>query len=147
MTSDMLLILSPAALSARTADSRPGPGPRTSTLTFFMPNSSAAVPARSAATCAANGVLLRDPRNPDPPDVAQQRALPCRSDMVMIVLLNYACMCATPSVTIRFTFFFSAIGPRPGYLRMGRRGPLRVRALVRVRWPFTGSPRRWRSPR
>ena len=28
-----------------------------------------------------------------------------------------------------------------------RRGPLRVRALVFVRWPRTGMPRRWRSPR
>ena len=27
------------------------------------------------------------------------------------------------------------------------RGPLRVRALVRVRWPRTGKPRRWRTPR
>jgi hypothetical protein len=27
------------------------------------------------------------------------------------------------------------------------RGPFRVRALVRVRWPRTGSPRRWRLPR
>src|SRR5213078_2199071 len=30
---------------------------------------------------------------------------------------------------------------------VARRGPLRVRALVCVRWPRTGSPRRWRSPR
>lgn len=28
-----------------------------------------------------------------------------------------------------------------------RRGPLRVRALVRVRWPRTGRPRLWRMPR
>src|SRR5579885_900914 len=27
------------------------------------------------------------------------------------------------------------------------RGPFRVRALVRVRWPRTGRPRRWRRPR
>jgi hypothetical protein len=26
-------------------------------------------------------------------------------------------------------------------------GPLRVRAFVRVRWPRTGRPRRWRAPR
>src|SRR4026207_1485727 len=26
-------------------------------------------------------------------------------------------------------------------------GPLRVRAFVFVRWPFTGRPRRWRMPR
>src|SRR5215467_8499146 len=35
-------------------------------------------------------------------------------------------------------FFFPAIG---------RAGPLRVRALVWVRWPRTGSPRRCRKPR
>src|SRR5436309_1047671 len=28
-----------------------------------------------------------------------------------------------------------------------RRGPLRVRPLVLVRWPCTGRPRRWRRPR
>jgi hypothetical protein len=36
--------------------------------------------------------------------------------------------------------------PLRPYLRMGRRGPFRVREFVRVRWPFTGSPRRWRMP-
>src|SRR3990172_1025916 len=36
------------------------------------------------------------------------------------------------------TFFLPAIG---------RAGPLRVRALVWVRCPLTGRPRRWRSPR
>jgi hypothetical protein len=28
------------------------------------------------------------------------------------------------------------------YLLIGRRGPFRVRALVRVRWPRSGKPRR-----
>ena len=88
----MLLIFSPAALSALTADSRPGPGPFTSTSTLFMPNSSAAVDARSDAICAANGVLFRLPRKPEPPLVAQQSAFPCLSVMVMIVLLNDAWM-------------------------------------------------------
>ena len=73
--SEMLLIRKPAAFSARTADSRPGPGPLTRTSTLFMPYSRATVHARSAATCAANGVLLREPRNPEPPDVAQVNAL------------------------------------------------------------------------
>src|SRR2546421_753277 len=40
-------------------------------------------------------------------------------------------------------FFASAFLRTPTVLR----GPRRVRALVRVRWPRTGSPRRWRSPR
>src|SRR5262249_62210177 len=36
------------------------------------------------------------------------------------------------------TFFLPAIA---------RRGPFFVRAFVCVRWPRTGSPRRWRMPR
>ena len=33
------------------------------------------------------------------------------------------------------------------YFLIALRGPLRVRALVRVRWPRSGRPRRWRRPR
>lgn len=33
------------------------------------------------------------------------------------------------------------------YRLIGRRGPFRVRAFVRVRWPRNGSPRLWRIPR
>ena len=40
--SSMLVIFSPQPLSARTADSRPGPGPPTRTSTFFRPCSCAA---------------------------------------------------------------------------------------------------------
>src|SRR6266550_98402 len=40
-------------------------------------------------------------------------------------------------------FFASAFLRTPTVLR----GPRRVRAFVRVRWPRTGRPRRWRSPR
>src|SRR5215813_4814232 len=91
VTSEILVILKPTAFSARTADSRPGPGPLMRTSRFFTPHSCAALPALSAATCAANGVLLREPLNPAAPDVAQASALPWRSVMVMIVLLNDAC--------------------------------------------------------
>src|SRR5579864_2958545 len=49
VTSEMLVIFSPQLLSARTADSRPGPGPPTRTSTFFTPCSCAATPAFSAA--------------------------------------------------------------------------------------------------
>src|SRR6204780_3054691 len=104
VTSAMLVILSPQALSARTADSRPGPGPATRTSTFFTPCSCAAVPAFSAATWAANGVLLREPRKPQPPEVAQDSVLPCRSVIVMIVLLNDACTCAIASSTFLRAF-------------------------------------------
>src|ERR1700752_2294369 len=153
--SAMLLILRPSALSARTADSRPGPGPLIRTSRFFTPYSCAARPADSAATCAANGVDLREPLKPAPPDVAHDSAFPCRSVIVMIVLLNDAWMCAMPSETLFLTFFRARapvfgfcgccvamlFGPRL-YLVVGvrelvawraLRGPLRVRALVRVR--------------
>src|SRR6188508_3795221 len=104
VTSVMLLIFMPSALSARTALSRPGPGPLMRTSRFFTPHSCAARPAASAATCAANGVDLREPLKPAPPDVAHDRALPWRSVMVMIVLLKDAWMCAIPSVTFFLTF-------------------------------------------
>src|SRR5262245_39881880 len=104
VTSEMLEILMPSALSARTADSRPGPGPLMRTSRFLTPYSTASLPARSAATCAANGVDLREPLNPAPPDVAHDNALPCRSVMVMIVLLKDAWMCAMPSATFFLTF-------------------------------------------
>src|SRR5215472_13535392 len=101
----------------------------------------------------------------------QAIALPWTSVMVIMVLLNVAFTCATPelmflrsrrrtrvaslpildpspkagwSASDRYLarsgeayFFFPAIG---------RAGPLRVRALVWVRWPRTGRPRRWRRP-
>src|SRR5215469_3148928 len=76
VTSEMLVIFKPQLLSARTADSRPGPGPPTRTSTFFTPCSCAATPAFSAATCAANGVDLREPRKPQPPAVAHESVLP-----------------------------------------------------------------------
>src|SRR5215831_3374381 len=168
VTSAMLVILSPSAFSARTADSRPGPGPLMRTSRFFTPHSCAALPADSAATCAANGVDLREPLKPAPPEVAHASALPCRSVMVMIVLLKDAWMCAIPSDTLFLTFLrVRAVGAgfcegccaidcsyqvlaSDGLLSaicFALRGPLRVRALVRVRWPRTGRPLRWRTPR
>src|SRR5690554_6912740 len=104
VASVMLCTRKPAALSARTADSRPGPVPLTSTSTFFTPSSAAAVAARSLATLAANGVLLREPRKPEPPAVAQERALPWRSVIVMMVLLKEAWIWAIPSTTDFLTF-------------------------------------------
>src|SRR3974377_581006 len=87
--------------------------------------------------------------------------------MVMMVLLKEACTCAIASSTFLrafLGFFAAAAGAAPlawGFcsamlyafpggafsLTACLRGPLRVRALVRVRWPRTGSPRRWRMPR
>src|SRR5664279_3350318 len=100
----MLVILSPSAFKARTADSRPGPGPLMRTSRFLTPHSCASLPADSAAICAANGVDLREPLKPAPPEVAHDSALPCRSVMVMIVLLNEAWICAIPSDTLFLTF-------------------------------------------
>src|ERR1035437_2585793 len=94
----------PRLFSARTADSRPGPGPLIRTSRFFTPHSRATLPAASAATWAANGVLLRDPLKPAPPDVAQDSALPWRSVIVIMVLLNDACTWAIPSATFFLTF-------------------------------------------
>ena len=127
-----------------------------------MPCSIALRPAFSAAIWAANGVDLREPLKPCWPDDDQAMVLPCASVMVTIVLLNEAFTCATPAMmflrslrrgraavaapvaaaagfghVIRFlstyfvTFFLPAIGLA---------GPLRVRALVCVRWPWTGRP-------
>src|SRR5436853_7696281 len=100
----MLLILRPSAFNARTADSRPGPGPLIRTSRFLTPHSCAARPADSAATCAANGVDLREPLKPAPPDVAHDHALPWRSVILMIALLKDAWMCAIPSDTFFLTF-------------------------------------------
>src|SRR6185369_4423516 len=60
--------------------------------------------ATSAATWAANGVLLREPLKPWPPLEAQDSAPPWRSVIVMIVLLNEAWTCAMPSATFLRTF-------------------------------------------
>src|SRR5690348_3323247 len=134
-----------------------------------MPCSIALRPAFSAAICAAKGVDLREPLKPCWPDDDQAMVLPWASVMVTIVLLNEAFTWATPAMMflrslrrgrapvaaaplaaaaglamIRFlrvyfvTFFLPAIGLA---------GPLRVRALVCVRWPRTGSPRRCLRPR
>src|SRR6185437_12226708 len=105
VTSEMLVIFRPQLLSARTADSRPGPGPPTRTSTFLTPCSWAATPAFSAATWAAKGVLLREPRKPQPPAVAQESVLPWRSVIVTIVLLKDAWTCAIASSTFLRAFF------------------------------------------
>ena len=76
VTSVILFIRNPQPFKALIEDSLPAPGPLTLTSTFTIPMSFAIVPALSAAICAAKGVLFLEPLNPDPPDVAQQTALP-----------------------------------------------------------------------
>src|SRR5690606_38714688 len=109
--SAMLEILIPRALRARTEDTRPGPGPLMRTSRVLMRYSCAVRPADSAATCATNGVDLREPLKPAPPDVAQARALPRRSVIVMMVLLKDAWTCAMPSETFFLTFLRTRAAP------------------------------------
>src|SRR3954453_19738769 len=78
----------PVLWMLRTAVSRPEPGPFTCTSTRRRPCSMAARAAFSAAICAANGVLLRDPLKPTPPEEAQEMTLPSVSVIDTIVLLN-----------------------------------------------------------
>ena len=80
----------------RIAVSRPEPGPFTTTSTLRTPCSIARRAAVSAASCAANGVLLREPLKPTLPADAHASVLPCWSVIVMIVLLNDDLMCAMP---------------------------------------------------
>src|SRR5262245_29180925 len=106
VTSLISVTLIPAAWIARTADSRPDPGPFTYTETWRTPCSIAFFAHSSAATCAANGVDLRDPLKPDPPALAHASAPPDGSVIVMIVLLNVDWTCTTPDWTLFLTFFF-----------------------------------------
>src|SRR4051812_40901575 len=96
VTSRIEVTVKPAACSARSADSRPEPGPATSTSRVRMPCSWAFLDTSSAATWAAYGVDLRDPLKPIVPADDQAMVLPCASVMVMVVLLNDEFTCATP---------------------------------------------------
>src|ERR1017187_4523944 len=95
----------PAVDSARTADSRPDPGPLMRTSTVRNPLSPALLAAVMAACCAANGVPLRDPRKPSDPALDHEITLPSWSAMVTMVLLKVACICTMPVWTTRFSFF------------------------------------------
>src|SRR5437870_12287129 len=107
VTSRITTMCNPAAARARTADSRPEPGPFTRTSTLFIPYWSRATPAaESEACCAAYGVPLREPLKPIAPADDQHTARPSVSVMVTWVLLNVAWMCATPCGTTRRSRFF-----------------------------------------
>src|SRR6202008_3241168 len=96
--SRIAVTVNPTVCSARNADSRPEPGPFTSTSSVRMPCSMALRPASSAAIWAAYGVDLREPLKPCAPDDDQAIVLPCASVIVTTVLLNDAFTCATPEV-------------------------------------------------
>src|SRR5437764_4822543 len=97
--------LRPAAAMARSADSRPAPGPFTITETFLRPCSIALAAASPAATCAAKGVDLREPLNPRAPAEDQESTFPLTSVMVMMVLLKVLWMKTIP-VWMFFLLFF-----------------------------------------
>src|SRR6185295_17703054 len=82
VTSRIDLISTPAACSARIADSRPLPGPLTRMSTERSPESFAAVAQAVAACCAANGVPLREPLKPRVPAEDQATTFPSRSVIV-----------------------------------------------------------------
>src|SRR5215831_21215283 len=69
-----------------------------------MPCSMALWAASSAASCAANGVDLREPLNPFTPADDQATTFPDTSVMVTIVLLNEAVMWAMPLWMFFLTF-------------------------------------------
>ena len=133
VTSVIDLTTIPAACKARIAASRPGPGPLTKISTSRIPLSWAPLAACWAASCAAYGVLFREPLKPAVPALAQAIVLPWGSVSVMMVLLNVACICAWP----RGMFLFSRRGPRlgPGRL-LAMLPPLFAHALGS--WLVTG---------
>ena len=96
VTSRISVTRIPTVWNARSADSRPEPGPFTNIAIVRMPNSAALRAASSAASWPANGVLLREPLKPRAPELDQDTTLPCRSVIVTIVLLNVDWMCAMP---------------------------------------------------
>src|SRR4051812_17311664 len=71
-----------------------------------MPCSMALRPASSAASCAANGVDLREPLKPRAPALDQATVLPLMSVIVTTVLLNVDWMWAIPAAMFFRTFFF-----------------------------------------
>src|SRR5678810_933822 len=119
-----------------------------------MPCSCALRAACSAASCAANGVDLREPLKPHAPADDQEITFPDTSVMVTIVLLKVELMCATPVwtffLTLRFACRFGCAIPGPLYflvaapcfLTAWRRGPFRVRGQRTHTNARTGSPRR-----
>src|SRR5580658_2033537 len=110
VTSRMVVMVMPAACSARSADSRPEPGPETLTSRVRTPCSDAFLPASSAAIWAAYGVDLREPLKPIMPALDHEMVLPCASVMVTVVLLNEAFTCATPEVMFLRSRFLTRAG-------------------------------------
>ena len=147
----MAVILRPAARNARTAASRPPPGPFTRTSIVLNPSAIASTAAFLAASVAANGVLFLEPLKPRVPELHHAMAFPNLSVKVTMVLLNVALTKPIPSgSTLVFLFFFDCdlakdhypscaafFLPATVFLR-----PFRVRALFLVFCPRVGNPLR-----
>ncbi len=142
--SRMLVMVRPAAWRERIAASLPAPGPLMYTSTIRRPWSIPRRAACSAARWAAKAVPLREPFNPDMPQLVDTSTLPWGSVRVTSVLLKVEWMCALPLGTTRLSlrrvlglamyllycyFFAPVLRPRPATVRLG---PFLVRALVRV---------------
>src|SRR5260370_788530 len=80
----------PTVDRARTADSRPAPGPLTLTSTDLTPYSLALLAAVNEACWAAKGVPFLDPRNPSDPELDHASTFPTKSVNVTMVLLKDA---------------------------------------------------------
>ena len=145
----------PAARNARTAASRPPPGPLTRTSMLLNPSAMAASAAFLADSVAANGVLFREPLNPKVPELHHEIVFPYLSVKVTMVLLKVALTNPIPSgSTFVFFFFFVCVlakdhspiaaffFPATVFLR-----PFRVRALFLVFCPRVGNPLRCLKPR
>src|ERR1700724_2979561 len=147
-------MVKPAACSERNADSRPEPGPATSTSSVRMPCSIAFCAASSAATCAANGVDLREPLKPFVPADDQAMVLPCASVIVIMVLLNEALTCATPEAMFLRSRLRTRVASLPMLDPFAAAPPTRSRSpqflwpACRRRRPVTSSFRQsaWPAP-
>src|SRR6516165_155795 len=137
VTSRIDVMVNPAACNARRADSRPEPGPATSTSRVRIPCSMAFWAASSAATCAANGVDLREPLNPLVPADDHAMVLPCASVMVIIVLLKEAFTCATPEAMFLRSRRRTRVASLPILIDPFARGSARAPL-------FPGGPTAWR---
>src|SRR5579864_713958 len=109
----MSVTLKPTVWSARSALSRPAPGPFTKTAIERIPCSIALRAASSAASCAAKGVLLREPLKPRDPELDHATVLPLTSVIVTTVLLKVDWMCAIPVAMFFLTFFLPGLGLGP----------------------------------
>ena len=146
----------PAARNARTAASRPPPGPFTRTSMLLNPSAMASSAAFLAASVAANGVLFLEPLKPNVPELHHEMVFPNLSVKVMMVLLKVALTKPIPSGSTFVFFLFFVCGlankyspynaafffPATVFLR-----PFRVRALFLVFCPRVGNPLRCLKPR